>query len=370
MKYCVLFPRAQNIHLIKDVGMIAYKFNKLFGYNAFIACYNNDNYDYVNSYVKGLKLEFIEKKYKSGMLNEIRFLKNNSKNIDILQIFHITLSSFVYIFFYKFFNKNGKIFLKLDCTKELIEKLKSANFFMKAIVIGFLKKTTIIGVEQELLYSKLTEVIPQLKNKFKVIPNGVDFDLIDKFESNSKFKKENIVINVSRIGSPEKNIHILMEAFLKFSKAATEHWKLVLVGPIEEEFNNFIKSFFRMHPEVEDTVVFKGPIYDRGQLFNEYKRSKIYCCSSAYESFGISMLEAAAFGNVIVSSKTGIAEELTEGGCGVLVEKITAEELAEGLLKYENSEALDSISFKILERCRRKFAWNDIVSKLKESLEN
>ncbi len=370
MRYCVLFPRAENIHLIKDVGMIAYKFNKLFNYEASVACYNNDDYFYLNNYVKGLKVEFIEKKHKSEILDGIEFLRNNAKKIDVLQVFHITMSSFAYIFFYKLFNKNGKIFLKLDCTEELIQKIKGSGRLVKAVMVLFLKKTDVIGVEQKGLHAELKKVLRSVERKITLVPNGFDFDLLKDRGDISALKKENTVINVSRIGSPEKNIHVLMEAFFIASQKMKEPWKLILIGPVEEEFKKFIGNFYKAHPEMKNRIIFKGPIYDRYELFREYKKSRIYCCSSEYESFGISMMEAAAFGNVIVSSKVGIAEELAEEGRGKIVDKITAEELSQGMLKFINCSDLEAVSSRVYELCRSRFDWNDIVLKLKKSLIN
>ena len=110
--YCVLYPEAENVHLIKDVGMIAYKMFKLFGYEASLACYENGSYDYLEKEVKGLKLNFIERKYNNNILDGIRYLRKNAKSIDVLQLFHITIRSVVYAFTYKLFNSKGKIYLK------------------------------------------------------------------------------------------------------------------------------------------------------------------------------------------------------------------------------------------------------------------
>jgi L-malate glycosyltransferase len=58
----LLFPECRNVHLIKDVGMIPYILYKYYGYDSKIVCYNNETYSSLNKEVKGLKLNFIEKK--------------------------------------------------------------------------------------------------------------------------------------------------------------------------------------------------------------------------------------------------------------------------------------------------------------------
>jgi hypothetical protein len=62
MTFVTLFPGATNIHLTKDVGMIPFIMHKYYGYDSTLVCYKNDEYDYLETEVKGLKIDFLEKK--------------------------------------------------------------------------------------------------------------------------------------------------------------------------------------------------------------------------------------------------------------------------------------------------------------------
>lgn len=368
MRYCVLYPETRNVHLIKDVGMIAYKLYKLYGVDSFVACYNNGEYNYLQNEVKGLKIDFIEKKHRH-LINIFLYLKNNAAKIDVLQIFHITFNSVIYAFIYKFFNKNGVIFLKLDCSTSLLKKLNHLNFIEKFFLNLYLKKTDIIGVEQKNIYCRLKKMLYKFEDKLMNIPNGLDFDK-DIFKSKINFEdKENIVLSVGRIGSPEKKTENIMEAFKNIEESQRENWKLVLIGPIVNGFENYIKIFFEKYPEMRKCIIFKGAIYDRNKLFYEYKKAKVFCLTSEYESFGFVLIESAAFGDVIISTRVGIADEIIKDESGIIVPFDDKEALSEALLRLFECHDMKKMSEYSERLCRKNFDWNKIVERLYEKIE-
>ncbi|AGK97854.1 glycosyltransferase family 4 protein [Clostridium pasteurianum] len=363
MKYCVLYPKAENVHLIKDVGMIAYKLNRIYGYDSYVVSYNNDKYNYLNEEVKGLKMDFIERKHKN-LINIFCYLKKNSKNIDVLQIFHMTFSSVIYACLYKFFNRKGIVFLKLDCTELLLDRIKNMKAAEKVFFNFFLNRVDIIGVEQKNIFHKLKLLLGKHDDKLMNIPNGIDFKS-EYFKENISFNdKENIILNVGRIGSSEKATDLLMEAFALIDKNLRKDWKLVFVGPIEESFENTINNFFQKHEDMKDNVIFKGAIFHRKRLFEEYKRAKIFCLTSQYESVGIALIEAIACGDVIVSTRVGIAEEIVNGDNGAVVEVGDVRAIANALEKLISSNKLSSFSQSVQENCKENYNWDNIVEKL------
>ena len=366
--YCVLYPEAENVHLIKDVGMIAYKMFKLFGYEASLACYENGSYDYLEKEVKGLKLNFIERKYNNNILDGIRYLRKNAKSIDVLQLFHITIRSVVYAFTYKLFNSKGKIYLKLDCTERLIGVIKGLSNIKLKLLNIFLNKIDIIGIEQKRLYEELKEIIQIQKEKLLLTPNGIDFQSSNKYENIDYNHKENVILHVGRIGSPEKATEVLLNAIAKIDDIENSGWKASFIGPIENNFKEYIHEFFSKHEKLKEVIEFKGAIYDREQLYEEYKKSKIFCLSSNYESFGIALLEAASFGDVIVSTDVGIARDIVGFGNGAVVMIGDSETLSKKLSELMSYKNLEDISKATEALCREKFDWNNIVQLLHEAL--
>lgn len=365
MKYYMLYLKTKNVNLVKDMGMIPYKLHKLFQYDAVVATYNNDDYTYQNDEVKGLKIDFVEKKYHNYSLDGIRYLKKKAKEIDILQIFHVTISSVFYAFAYKLFNPSGKVYIKLDCTHELTDKIKKANFFTNKMVNIFFNKTDLISVEQMQLYHKLKDLLPEQKNKIIHLPNGLDYEYIRKANLQYDFNsKENIILNVARIGTPEKNTEMLLEAFSKVKDIVDSPWKLVMVGPIEKEFHSYLEKYIKQNPELRDKVIFKGIIDDRTKLFEEYSRAKIFCLTSNFESFGFVFIEAAAFGDVIVSTDVGIARELITEGNGRIVKVGDVEALSNSLYEIMNDKLMGKYADKTYNICKSMFNWDDIIIKL------
>jgi glycosyltransferase involved in cell wall biosynthesis len=370
MRYCVLFPQTENVHLIKDVGMIAYKMHKLYGYEAFIACYENGRYPYLEKEVSGLKMDFIKKTFNNEILDGMSYLRINAKKIDVLQVFHVTMRTFFYVFMYRHLNKNGKIFLKLDCTEELINRIKSLKGLKLKLFNKFIDSVNVIGVEQSYLYGEIIGLLGHNKEKLLNIPNGVDFDLIREKYHYDFADKKNIIINVGRIGTPEKDIETMIKAFSLIEKQMRKDWILKLVGPVTDDFEIFIDNFLKNNPEYSGSIILEGPVYDRNRLFQLYREAKIFCSSSKFESFGIALLEGAAFGDVIVSTDTGIARELAGEGNGVVVGINDPVQLGDGLksiMKKSDTE-LEKLSKMTYTLCAENYDWNIIVANLNKKI--
>lgn len=371
MRYCVLYPNTKNVNLVKEMGMIPYKLHSLFGYDSKIACYNLDDYSYLNSEVAGLKIDFVEKKYNNYSLDGMRYLKKEAKNIDILQIFHVTLYSMVYAFTYKSLNPNGKVYLKLDCSHKLVDRILSLNSIQRMLLDKYFNKVDLISAEQKLLFNKLKEILPKHQHKIINIPNGVDFTYLE--EKNIKYDyeiKENIILNVARVGTEEKNTEMLLEAFKNIRDIEKLGWKLIIIGPIEPDFYKYIQRFFSENPKMKNLIEFKGAISNREEIYRYYQKSKIFSLTSRFESFGIAFIEAAALGNVIISTDVGMARELVADNIGAVVRNENANELTQRFQEFMKKSNLREESLKVYNLCRENFNWDSIIKKLHENLED
>ena len=370
LRYCVLYPNTRNVNLVKEMGMIPYKLYKLFNYNCKIACYNLDEYSYLKEEVSGLNIDFIPRKFNNYSIDGFLYLKKEAINIDILQIFHVTMYSLVYAYTYKFFNPRGKIYLKLDCSHKLVEKILSLSKVKYNFLNNYLNKVDLISIEQEILIKKLKDILPKQKGKMIHIPNGVDFKYLERKDIKYDFdSKENIILSVARVGTEEKNTEMLLEAFKNIDNIENSAWKLVVAGPIEKSFNKYLEEFFIKNPKMRNLIEFKGDIKSREKLFKLYKKAKIFTLTSRFESFGIAFIEAAALGNVIVSTDVGIARELIGKDNGVVVEIENTEELTKKLEYFINSTKLREFSLCTYNISYEKFNWDEIIKQLHSSLE-
>ncbi len=364
-KYLCIFPKLMNFHLIKDVGLLPYTMGKSFNYDAAILTYNNDSYDYLKEELNSeyLNLIFLNKKFKTETRDVLCYLIKNSRKIDVLQSFHLhdTLGIFSYFLVYKLLNPKGKTYVKLDA-----DDLITSILISKKGVFGFLQKITIkhlidcISVESSKQYKKLIETGTISPNKLINIPNGIYINYTTKIP-----KKKNYILTVGNLGTPAKATEVLLEAFSKIEKL--EDWKLILIGSIEKSFEEeYIKKYFIKNPHLKDKVIFKGYVSDRDEIYKFYSQSKIFCFPSRSESFGIALIEAAYFGNYLVTTDVGGAKDLLKIiDSGELIKMDDSDYLAERLQKLIlNPEKLGKNPKKIMKEVNENYNWSNLCKKI------
>lgn len=122
--------------------------------------------------------------------------------------------------------------------------------------------------------------------------------------------KEKLIIQVARFGTYPKNTELLLDVL---SSINLKDWKVVLAGPVEtveQDFQKKIDIFFNQHPDLRGKISFVGNISRREELFGLYRKASVYLNTSRWESFGISMLEAAYFNNFLISPDVGAAIDI------------------------------------------------------------
>ena len=130
--------RFKNLELYKDPGMVPYYLSKNYELESNII-YSNEKKIKVMEKFRNIKLKelkyynfgkIIKKIDKFKILENISFyiyLLKEAKEIDYLMFFHLGIDKFFLILLYKFLNKKGKIYLKLDIRVDSI-KFYNQNF--------------------------------------------------------------------------------------------------------------------------------------------------------------------------------------------------------------------------------------------------
>lgn len=356
-RFLTLFPNAENVHLIKDVGMIPYTLAKNHQYISGVASFKNGNYTYLNNEVEGLNHLTINRKFKNDFFNVLLFIFKNYSNWDILQCYHITKVSILYLFFFKFLKlisfSKSVIYLKFD-SNDL-----AFNYKLNFIVIFLLKKINIISVESKNLYNYYLEKLTLSKNLY-LIPNGCNIN-----EKVNNSEKEEIIITVGRIGSEEKNNRYLLEEFVNFSKVNLD-WKLKLIGPIEPEFNLYVDEFFFKYPYLKARVEFTGNISNREKLNEYYRSAKIFVLTSPMEGFPLVYLEALSKGCYIISPKFSSTIDITNNGdYGDFFENNVKDSLSNKLTHViKNDSIFNNFCYKAYAFTNNKFSWEIICDNL------
>lgn len=370
-KFVTLFEKTENFHLIKDVGQIPYLMHHYFAYDATIVTYkNNDSYPYLDDEVKGLKLKFIPKmKLGRYSLSALVYLFLNAKNIDVLHLFHHREKTYLNFLMYKWRNPNGIAFLKsdmgLNSIKEydgFVPKKRPKYAIRQWLFDKVLPKLDVITIETEEGCKYIQNRYPDYDKKMLFMPNGINLERMYELTPQQSFEeKDNIILTVGRIGAPEKNNEMLLNAIEKLELG---DWKVVFIGPIEKRFTRVIEDFYERHPHLKEKVIFTGAIYDRKLLFDWYARSKIFCLTSIEESFGFVLIEAMAYQACIVTTPISSANEITESGnTGFIIS--SEEELQEQLsILMKDAYKLKTVASTAVVRLQNRYSWFEILQNL------
>lgn len=350
MRYLTLFPEAENIHLIKDVGMIPYSLIKFCGYEATLACYDNGNYPYIKTEVPGLKLLFLKKIFNHTFWDTLIFIVKHHKKYDTVQTFHFRFRALLWLFIFKLLHPSGKTYLKLDANEQI---LKYAFTGLKGKIQAFLlRRIDMISVETTNLQNILKD---KWKRDIAYIPNGYGNPASSILPYEQKINK---IITVGRIGAPEKRSEVLLEAFALFSERQIG-WTLELIGPVTNEFEIYIQNYFCAYPQLKEKISFTGAIHERKKLYSYYAEAKIFCLSSSWESFGIALVEAAAAGCYIITSAVAAAKDITYNehyGSIFPVDDVAC--LANTLVTVSENEILLKNNYDNIQKyTQAKFSW-------------
>ncbi len=366
MVFVTVFTRLKNVHLLKDVGMIPYLLYRYHGVNSTVVSFKNEEeYPYLEKEVKGLKLKFIRKRVKQSIIPAAVYVWNNAPRIDVLNVYHLNLMSFVCLLIYRMRKPSGGLgYLKLDMDKNGYRRL------FKFGPVGLVKRLTmdladLISVETTLLCNRLKK---KYKDKILYIPNGF---YAEGKTPDLEFDKENIILTVGNLGTYPKATDNLLNAFAGIAEG--NDYKLMLVGSVAEEFRPFIDSFMKKHPALKDRIEFTGEIRDKDELTGIYRRSKIFAFPSRSESFGIVLLEAASNGNFIVTTKEvpAGADINNDGKFGFIVPADDVPALSGALFRLINSKAdWNMRAAEIADYTYYNFRWEPIVSKLYDAMES
>ena len=377
----------------KDNGMIPIYMSEKLGYNSKILTVNlkNDLPDNERG------VEFIKVKRKFSFLsnfaywtklvkryNIFKYLIKNAKNIDVLMLFHVSRCSYWYAYFYKKLNPNGFVYVKADFNlavyqkewnivnskpesfREFFRKRRESTEYTKRKKL--IPMTDLISYESLEAYEFMKDSYAGIDTKGKTIylPNGFDDEIIDKIKVRTLEEKENIILTVGRLGTEPKNTELLLKTLKEID---LKNWKVYLVGSIDKKFINYKENFFRENPQLIDKIIFRGEIKDREELYSYYNRAKVFVLPSKWESFGIVMVEAMAFGNYIITSNTCAAKDITNNNeIGRIIEIDSKKELEEEITKVIFGKINLNEKYEKTLNYVLNFKYSNLIKKLGEKL--
>lgn len=378
--FVTLFPDAQNVHLVKDVGQIPYLMHRLFGYDASVLVYpSNAEYPHLNDSVKGLKISWVKKGIDLRWFNTgvVKYLIRHAGKIDVLNLYHETLASKLYAWLYKRVNPNGFVYVKLDGSAEGLRQADRQraqrgairSSLLRQVERRFARDVDCISIETREAYAIYGAQYPDLKDKLVHIPNGIDDEFVGAGAGPRSFDgKENLIITVGRLGSAEKNTQMLIDAVTML--APLNGWKLCLIGERTAEFDQWLAGRTAQFPHLAEAVVLVGQVSSRNELYAWYDRAKIFVLSSRHEGFPLVFPEALFFGNVIITTDVSGAADITDGGrIGKITPIDDAAALADALrTAMADASYLKQTSNAAVAYSREHYVWSRILLTLQNAI--
>lgn len=228
--------------------------------------------------------------------------------------------------------------------------------------LQFIFSTTIEKTNEKYVLSKIPNIIvtsPHSKDVIRnitnsniyVVPNGVDFEKIQKIRAEDILKHPAILF-VGGLGKV-KGIDVLLNAVPIIQKEIQNlHVYIAGSGAEEGKLKKLVKAL-----NIEENVKFLGFISGE-EKYAYYKSADIYVQPSRYETFGVVLLEAMACGKPVIASRVGgIPFVVEDGKTGLLFESENIEELAEKVILLLRDEELRVKMGEAGRERAREFTW-------------
>lgn len=194
--------------------------------------------------------------------------------------------------------------------------------------------------------------------KINIVAPAVKPSLIGRSQS----KHKDIILTIPGSFIPRKNVGDVMTAFTALPIRLQKKYRLVCVGNVAD--SHFLE--FKKNIKDSKRVTYLGPLSDK-DLVNLYTKSACLVCTSLYEGFGLTPLEAMANGVPVIAYNNSSLPEIV-GNAGVLVEDST--ELTTSLVKILTNKKIQA---KYIQAGRKKingYSWSKSARSLNLLFEN
>ncbi len=233
--------------------------------------------------------------------------------------------------------------------------------YLAAVTAIAVKKSDLVFTVSNFSRKEIEKEFSINKNRIVLTYNGVDEIFLKEYEKQKidEFRKqyslpENFILYVGAI-EPGKNLDKLFTAFSELKKKYKPELKLTItsgVGWSNQKLFDLIKGL-----KIQDKVIFL-PYISEEDLPLLYKSSAMLAYLSAYEGFGIPVLEALASGTPVLTSKSDAVMEFSKNAV-ISIEPEKIDEIVEGMYKILTDK--EFVADKIIKGRKEagKFKWSD-----------
>lgn len=332
------YDDAGEVHLYKDVGGIPYALAKYCGWQATFVYNDVNGIIHNEDYEKYVKLDTIHypkilcklklRYYKYFQV--MKYVWKNAPKYDVINFYHCHKFIRFLCWLAKKANPNIITYVKLDMGREGFLKEQS-----KCKKYSAWKSTDLFTVEVK-GYIDILNKLRKFNKKVRYLPNGFFSDLAT-IDTNI-IKKEKAILTVARFGVWQKNTELLLEAFKKMAINNLEGWQLWLVGPMTENFSNYLEQYKKENSDIKNKIVVFGNIKNKEKLYKIYAKAGIFVHPSKSEGFPLVIPEAMFYSCYpIITDCFDAAREIVIDSRGKVIENENEQELVDALLWAVNN---------------------------------
>ena len=217
------------------------------------------------------------------------------------------------------------------------------------------------------LYNAVIQVNPYQKSwmielgfkedKIHFIPNGIPKETLNKVQPINKYKDKFIITYLGRI-QEYKGLDQVIQALPFFPKVL-----FIVMG--EDSGDKQRLQNLAKHLKVESQVIFLGKVSEKEKL-QYLDFSEIFILPSKWEAFGISIVEAMARGNAIISSETEGGKFLVKKENGFTYEFGNLQELRKKLSILINNNKLRKQMQLANKKKAQQFLWDKLAKQTED----
>jgi glycosyltransferase involved in cell wall biosynthesis len=161
------------------------------------------------------------------------------------------------------------------------------------------------------------------KIPYAVVEHGFDQNLLSSIELEDdwigsrypEYRESLKLAFLGRIDPWHKGLDLLCKAL---AEVGFDDWALFLAGPEKQRYKGILPKLVK-DLNIDNKVVFLGPIYEPKSKYSFLKSADIFVCPSRFEGFPLTLFEAMACGlTPIVTPGSGAGEILKEHGVGFI----------------------------------------------------
>lgn len=234
------------------------------------------------------------------------------------------------------------------------------NVYRRFVVPPVAHKAESVMTVSEFEKGTITNRLPKLKDKLKVVYNGVGSHFNDHIEVEiqnevkNRYKLPDDFILFLGNTAPKKNLEAVICAFDEYKRKVHSTTKLVIVdfslGNLE-----IVLRKNNIDQAILNDIVLAGYVKN-ADLPSFYTLAKLFLYPSLRESFGIPILEAMACGTPVITSNTSSMPEIAEGAA-ILIDPFDYKSITEAIISImDNAEVYEKLKQEGIIRAQ-KFSW-------------